>query len=286
VVLELANFQLYKFPYSPHIAVCLMITEEHLDWHTDIEEYIEAKANLFEHQKPDDIAIYFANNEYSKSIAEYSPGKKVPYYQPPGAYIREDGMIILGQTEIITKNNVRLLGEHNLENICAALTTVFEATGNFVGANEVLSSFSGLEHRLEFVREFEGTAYYDDSFATTPEAALVAIKAFREPKIIILGGYDKGLDFAPLVDELVKNNVKHVVVIGQTADHISMLLKAHGFNHVTNGLNTMAEVVAAARESAQPGDVILLSTGTSSFGMFKDYKERGDLFKQAVQQLV
>ncbi len=285
VVLELANFQLYKFPYSPHVAVCLMITEEHLDWHPDMEDYIQAKANLFRHQKADDIAIYFAKNENSKRIAGYSAGKKVPYYEQPGALVRDDGMVVIGETEVISKNEVKLLGEHNLQNICAALTTVFEATGSVDEAEAVLSSFSGLEHRLEFVRELEGVKYYDDSFATTPEAAVVALKAFLQPKIVILGGHDKGLDFTPLADEVVKSNVKQVLAIGQTAGKITELLNERGFTDITGGLAGMPEIVAAASEHAKAGDVVLLSTGCASFGMFKDYKERGDLFKQTVQEL-
>ncbi|MGH7157254.1 MAG: Mur ligase family protein, partial [Candidatus Saccharimonadales bacterium] len=144
VVLELANFQLYSLHYSPHIAVGLMITPEHLDWHPNFEEYLAAKANLFRYQKPDDIAIYFADNDYSKQIAGESPGRKIPYFESPGARVRADGMIVIGENEqeIINKTGVKLLGEHNLENICAACTAVFEAVGSLDKAKEVLSSFS------------------------------------------------------------------------------------------------------------------------------------------------
>lgn len=286
LVWELANFQLKAASYSPHVAVCLMITKEHLDWHPNFDDYLDAKANLFRHQKPEDIAIYFSENEYSKQIAASSPGKITPYYKTPGAYVREDGMIVIGQTEVSSKKEVKLLGEHNLQNICAALTTVFEATGGVDQAKEVLSSFSGLEHRLELVRELEGVKYYDDSFATTPEAAVVALKAFRQPKVVILGGHDKGLDISPLVDEVIKGDVRQVIAIGETAEKITEALKKRGFTNVTTGLGTISEIVEAARSYTQPGDIVLLSTGYASFGLFKDYKERGDLFKQAVLKLV
>ena len=285
VVLELSNFQLQDFPYSPHIAVCLMITKEHLDYHPNMDEYVEAKTGMFRHQKSDDIAVYFAKNEYSKKIADYSPGKKIPYYEAPGAFVREDGMIAIGQTEVINKKEVKLLGEHNLQNICAALTAVFEAVGSVDKAAAVLSSFSGLEHRLELVRELEGIKYYDDSFATTPEAAVVALKAFDGPKVVILGGSDKGLAFEPLADEVVKSNVRQVIAIGITAEKIADLLKSRGFTNIIPGLRTMPEIVAAARKAAQPGNVVLLSTGCASFGLFKDYKERGNQFKAAVREL-
>lgn len=285
VVLELSNFQLQDFPYSPHIAVCLMVTKEHLDYHPNMDEYVEAKTGMFRHQKSDDIAVYFAKNEYSKKIADYSPGKKIPYYEAPGAFVREDGMIAIGQTEVINKKEVKLLGEHNLQNICAALTAVFEAVGSVDKAAAVLSSFSGLEHRLELVRELESIKYYDDSFATTPEAAVVALKAFDGPKVVILGGSDKGLAFEPLADEVVKSNVRQVIAIGITAEKIADLLKSRGFTNIIPGLRTMPEIVAAARKAAQPGDVVLLSTGYPSFGLFKDYKERGNQFKAAVREL-
>ena len=285
VVLELSNFQLQDFPYSPHIAVCLMVTKEHLDYHPNMDEYVEAKTGMFRHQKSDDIAVYFAKNEYSKKIADYSPGKKIPYYEAPGAFVRDDGMIAIGQTEVINKKEVKLLGEHNLQNICAALTAVFEAVGSVDKAAAVLSSFSGLEHRLELVRELEGIKYYDDSFATTPEAAVVALKAFDGPKVVILGGSDKGLAFEPLADEVVKSNVRQVIAIGITAERIADLLKSRGFTNIIPGLRTMPEIVAAARKAAQPGNVVLLSTGCASFGLFKDYKERGNQFKAAVREL-
>jgi UDP-N-acetylmuramoylalanine--D-glutamate ligase len=288
VVWELANFQLKTASYSPHIAVCLMIMPEHMDWHPDMEDYVQSKANIFRHQKPEDIAVYFSQNDYSKQIAEHSPGRKVPYFAVPGARVRDDGMVVIGsnEQEIINKTEVKLLGEHNLQNICAACTAVFEALGGLDKAKGVLSSFSGLEHRLELVREFEGVKYYDDSFATTPETTIVALKAVPEPKILILGGHDKGADYEALADEVLEHNVKRVIAIGLVGTKIAERLKLHGFNSVSESLTDIESVVDDARQHAQPGDAVLLSTGTSSFGMFKDYKDRGNQFKKAVQALV
>ena len=316
VVLELSSFQLYQLKHSPHIGVCLMITEEHMDWHTNMQEYLDAKSNLFKYQNPEDVAVYFARDENSKKIASVSGGKKVPYYERPGGWVRDDGMILVGETEIIHKSEIKLLGEHNLQNICAAVTAVAVALRspdpsgfvresgipqdqpsgasrvNAVGgstwvdkAKVVLSSFSGLEHRLELVRELQGVKYYDDSFATTPDAAIVALKAFEEPKVVILGGSDKGLSFDELAKVVAKTNVRHAVVIGDTAETIADLLKENGFSSVTVGLEKMPEIVEAARRPAQPGDVVLLSTGCASFGLFKDYKDRGNQFKQSVLAL-
>lgn len=285
VVLELSNFQLYDLTYSPHIGVCLMITPEHMDWHPDMADYIEAKSNLFRHQKSGDFAIYLDSNEYSKKIANHSMGQKIPFYKQPGAYVRDDGMIVIEDIEIISKAEIKLLGEHNLQNVCAACTAVYKALGNLNNAKSVLTSFSGLEHRLEFVRDVDGVNYFDDSFGTTPLTAIVAMKAFIEPKVIILGGWDKGAEFNELAEELSKSNVKHAIVIGQITDKIVAALKQVGYDSITTGLTTMPEMVKVAREKAVPGDIVLLSAAASSFGLFKDYKDRGNQFKQAVQSL-
>lgn len=293
VVLEITNFQLYKLPYSPHIAVCLMITREHQDWHVDMEEYVAAKANLFRYQKPDDIAIYFAKNELSKQIAGHSPGQKIPYFAKPGAIAKDEGVIVVGdpETEIIKTDEVKLLGDHNLENICAAITAVWfslsevEDQIKLEAMRKVLAGFSGLEHRLEFVKEVDGVKYYDDSFGTTPDTAIVALRAFVEPKVVILGGHDKGLPFDSLIDEVLKQRVRKVIAVGTTGPKITEMLAAKGYKDVITDLTTMPQIVAAARQVAEPGDVVLLSAGTSSFGLFKDYQERGDKFKQAVLAL-
>jgi UDP-N-acetylmuramoylalanine--D-glutamate ligase len=287
VVLELSNFQLYKFTHSPHIAVCLMIVPEHLDWHPDVEDYLEAKSNIFTHQKQDDIAIYFDGNEHSRQLAYSSLGIKIPFYLTPGARIREDGKIVIGEpeTEIINKNEVKLLGEHNLQNICAAVTAVWQATQDKDAITKVITSFAGMEHRLEFVREINGVKYYDDSFGTTPETAIVAMKSFNQPKVLILGGSDKGANYETLADEALKGNVRHVIAIGQTGPNIAELLRKRGYDQITEDVKNMPEIVKKAQQNAQNGDIVLLSTASASFGLFKDYKDRGDQFKQAVQEL-
>jgi UDP-N-acetylmuramoylalanine--D-glutamate ligase len=294
VVLELSNFQLYKFPYSPRIAVCLMITPEHLDWHPNLEDYIEAKANIFTHQKAEDTAIYFDANEYSRQLAYRSAGVKIPFFQTPGARVREDGKIVITESdaEIIHKDEIKLLGEHNLQNVCAAITAVWfglKDTEDHVkteAIRQVLTTFTGLEHRLEFVRELEGVMYYDDTFSTNPSTTIVALNSFKQPKVIVLGGIDKGLSFEEMTSEVVKSNVRHAIVIGTVAEKIARLLRDKGFNSITTDLKTMQEIVKKAKEVAQPGDIVLLSPGSSSFDMFENYKVRGEQFKQAVQELV
>ncbi len=284
VVLELSSFQLIDLKYSPHIGVCLMVVPEHLNWHEDYEEYVAAKQQLFIHQQEKDIAIYYAPNETSESIAAASEGQLLPYMQQPGARV-QDGVISIDGQEICKTHELRLLGGHNVQNACAAVTAVWQATHNIPAIRKALTSFSGLEHRLEFVRQFDGVKYYDDSFGTTPETAIVAMEAFAEPKVVILGGSDKGASFEELAQSVVKNNVRTVIAIGQMGPVIAHELSKLGYEHIVEGARNMAEIISQARISAQDGDVVLLSTGCASFGMFENYKDRGNQFKEAVLAL-
>lgn len=292
IVLEQSSFQLIDQKHSPHIAVCLMVVPEHLDWHTDLDEYITAKSQLFIHQSTDDTAIYYADNQQSKDIASCSGGKLVPFYAPPGAVVVNNKIQIDGQT-ICSTDQIKLPGKHNRQNVCAAVTAVWfslspverQITQNKEAIYQVLSSFTGLEHRLELVREFKGVKYYDDSFGTTPETAIVAIQTFDAPKIVILGGSDKGASYDKLADTINANNVRHVLTIGQTGPSIETTLKQRGYDSVSHSGNSMKEMVANAQELAEIGDVVLLSPACASFGLFKDYKDRGEQFKKAVLAL-
>ncbi|MGC1177338.1 MAG: UDP-N-acetylmuramoyl-L-alanine--D-glutamate ligase [Candidatus Saccharimonadales bacterium] len=284
VVLELANFQLIDLKYSSHIAVCLMISPEHLDWHADSEAYYEAKTQLFRYQTAADIAIYYADNEISKQIADSSSAEKIPYMTPPGAAVNGDKIMIDDQI-ICAASELKLLGKHNWQNVCAAVTAIWQVTQNIAAIRSVLTTFSGLEHRLELVRELDGTRYYDDSFGTTPETAIVALQAFAEPKVIILGGSDKGADYTELARTVAKSNVREALLIGEQAERIKEALMQVSFTNTMPGGTTMTEIVTTAREQAQSGDVILLSPACASFDMFKNYKDRGEQFKIAVQAL-
>lgn len=284
VVLELSSFQLIDLRYSPHIAVCLMVEPEHLDWHEDFEEYIAAKQQLFIHQKSDDVAIYYAPNENSLSIADASEGTVLPYYEKPGAIV-SGNEITIDNTTICDTDELQLLGEHNWQNACAAVTAVWQVAPDVAAIKSALTHFSGLEHRLEFVRELSGVRYYDDSFGTTPETAIVAIKAFSEPKVLILGGSDKGVTFEKLAQTVKDSNVRSVITIGQMGPVISEELRKVGFTDIVEGGSNTDKIVRQAQEIAQSGDVVLLSTACASFDMFKNYKDRGDQFKAAVTTL-
>ncbi|HSH56089.1 MAG TPA: UDP-N-acetylmuramoyl-L-alanine--D-glutamate ligase [Candidatus Limnocylindrales bacterium] len=284
VVLELANFQLIDLKHSPHIAVCLMVVPEHMDWHTDMQEYVTAKAQLFRWQSENGIAIHYARNEHSSLIAAASPGSKIPYMEAPGAKVI-DGVITIAGQQVCRTDEIKLLGEHNWQNICAAVTAVWQVTRDCEAMRKVATTFSGLEHRLEFVRELSGVKYYDDSFGTTPETAIVAMQAFEEPKVVILGGSDKGATYESLAETVARSNVRQTILIGVTAPAIERALRAAGFSNIQTGAQNMAEIVAQARSAAQLGDTVLLSTGCASFDMFRNYKDRGNQFKQIVSEL-
>lgn len=285
VVLELSSFQLIDVRRSPHIAVCLMVVPEHLNWHADMAEYVGAKSQLFAHQTAEDIAIYFAENDLSRQIASTGIGQKLPYFTPPGASV-VDGVIQIDGQAICKTDELKLLGKHNWQNACAAVTTVWQTCVRDVTAlRSVLTTFTGLEHRLELVRELDGVKYYDDSFGTTPETALVALEAFEQPKVLILGGSDKGASYDALAKAVTENNVRTVLLIGEQAGRIQAALEAVNYTVFMSGGATMNEIVANARTAAQPNDVVLLSTGCASFDMFTDYKDRGNQFKTCVNKL-
>lgn len=305
VVLELSSFQLIDLQQSPHIAVCLMVVPEHLDWHADLEEYTTAKEQLFARQGTADVAVYFHDNETSKRIAGAGQAQKVPYYHSPGAEVIEDKIIIDG-TEVCRVDELKLLGQHNWQNVCAAITAVWYACLEVCGPSQrpdtdamhsVLATFSGLEYRLELVGELEGVRYYNDSFGTTPETAMVALQALSQPKVVILGGSTKHADFSELAKTVTRTNIRKVILIGNTshpayataAPDIEAAFRSVGFDNyvslVKAGGATMSEIVQTAHSLAQPGDIVLLSTGCASFDMFQNYKDRGNQFKQAVQAL-
>lgn len=285
VVLELANFQLIDLKHSPALAVCLMVEPEHMDWHKNVAEYITSKQQLFRWQKAEDRAIYFTGNEYSMDIVSVSPGQTIPYFEAPGAFVENGEIIIAGQT-ICKTSDLKLLGAHNWQNACAAVTAIWQISQEVEAIRSVLTTFTGLEHRLELVRELDGVKYYDDSFGTTPSTAQVAIAALSQPKIIILGGSDKGAAYDDLAKTVAGGNVKQALLIGDQAERIKQALNDAGFsNHLPGGTN-MSEIVAKAHGLSQPGDVVLLSTACASFDMFKNYKDRGEQFKAEVLKLV
>ncbi len=295
VVLELSSFQLQDLKKSPHIGVMLMTTSEHLDYHKDLPEYIEAKRNLLRFQDKEDFAVI--NRDYAASresdvltngqIFQVSREEDVSQ----GCYVKDGKVWIRGAevtprpVVIIDTKDILLPGEHNLENVCAAVMAAYLSGVSKQNIAQVLKTFKGLEHRLELVREIRSVRYYDDSFSTTPETAIAAIKAFSEPEILILGGSSKRSDFKHL-GEVISNapNIKAIIGVGEEWIRIKFELPNSKIPVVENCKN-MKEIVKEARKLAEKGDVVLLSPACASFGMFKNYKQRGDLFKEEVGRL-
>ncbi len=286
VVYELSSFQLWDAVKSPQVAVVLGIELEHLDVHKDFEEYVDAKANIARFQTEDDTVIYNTINQFSTAIAVMSKAKQIPYQHKEFAHVR-DGFFWYGAIKICSTSAVHLPGAHNLDNACAAIDAAWEWVKAPADITKGLEDFAGLPHRLRFVKEVDGVAYYDDSIATTPGSAIAALRAFDAPKIMILGGSYKGADYTELAAEIASHHVSRCILIGDEAFKIQESLRSHAVKNITNlGANTtMSEIVMNAKNLAHVGDVVVLSPACASFGMFKNYVDRGEQFIKAVEAL-
>jgi UDP-N-acetylmuramoylalanine--D-glutamate ligase len=287
VVYELSSFQLWDITQSPHIAVVLMIEPDHLDVHASFEEYVGVKSRIAAYQDKTDVMIWNPRNEYASSIGRSSCGIAAPYLVDSGAYAR-DGRFWFGPEQLCSVDVLRLPGKHNIENACAAIAACWYALdGDTAVVREAveagLGAFTGLPHRLKFVREVAGVRYYDDSIATTAGSAIAALRSFDGPKVIILGGSDKGTSYQDVIDECVRASVR-VVAIGQTGVQIAELCGRVGVSFARE-TGSMKEVVARASHEAHPGDVVILSPASASFDQYKSYGDRGDQFIAAVKEL-
>lgn len=300
VVLELSSFQTEDLRKSPHIAVVLRTTQEHLanfdplatNFHASREAYIEAKKPIVRFQTSRDYAILNADDPTSSSFAKETPAR-VYYFsrhdRNADAYV-DAGRVFLKQNnidEVICRaDEIILLGEHNLENIAAAALAATLAGVDIASIRHVARVFPGLPHRLEFVRRVGRVDYYDDSFSTVPETAIAAIAAFRKPIILIAGGSEKGSDFTSMGSIIAKSSVKAVIVIGAMTGRIVRALRQARFaGKIITGCQSMHEIVQKAAGISQNGDVVLLSPACASFDMFQNYKERGKQFAHEVSGL-
>ena len=295
VVYELSSFQLWDLERSPHIAVVLMIEADHLDVHADFAEYIGAKANIVRTQTQSDICVYQPGNEYSQAIAKTQP-QFATHAAPFNAPAQNDVIVarVEGDTFVLSDGRavcgtaaVKLPGAHNLENACAAISACLPYLRDLAVVEKGLAAFEGLDHRLKFVAEVNDVRYYDDSIATTPGSAIAALAAFSQPKVMIMGGSSKGADFAAFAMAAQDAMVRHVVLIGDEAAAIAAALEewAPEIARTVLAETTMAAAVQTAANTAEAGDVVVLSPACASFGMFKDYKDRGEQFIAAVKNL-
>lgn len=301
VIYELSSFQLWDAQKSPHIAVLNNLEVDHLDIHDDFEDYVAAKMNIAKNQTENDFFIFNAENSIVLKNVENLKGQLKAELQPFQnynlAHIQEN-YFLWGDEIIFETDILKIPGEHNQKNACAAMIATFdflrekgfEIEEIFDFWREGLSKFTGLPHRLKFVREFEGVRFYDDSIATTPGSAIAALNSFKKPKILILGGSNKGADLSELIEKIAKmpeQELRKVILMGSESEKLAQKLISSGFERFINlGAKTnMQEVVKTAFENAKSGDVVILSPAHASFDMFKSYVDRGEQFVENVNLL-
>lgn len=297
VVLELSSFQLRRLSVtqrSPHVSVLTNISPNHLDRHSDMNDYIQSKKNIILHQDRKDYAVInYDDPELRKwekdckgRILWYSTREKVRN----GAFIENNDMVVSFDAQmkkIACLSGIKMPGLHNIQNILAASCTAYLAGAEEEHIKRSITTFTGLEHRLEFVREVNGIRYFNDSKATTPESAIAAVKAFQEPVILIAGGSDKGSNFDEFTGVCMRYT-KAIILIGTTAKKIHDLIQLKMSDTGKPFLfmaNTLDEAFQQANTIAKTGEVVLLSPACASYDMFLNYEERGKQFKQLVQAL-
>jgi UDP-N-acetylmuramoylalanine--D-glutamate ligase len=309
VVMEVSSFQLELMSLSPQVAAVLNLTPNHLDRHGTMEAYRKAKARILQFQQPGDRAVLGRDDAGAWSLAGMVKGQTLSFGFSPLAsdqagtffwkdflYLRPPAKADISGTDLhpeplatdvrlLSRQDVALRGEHNLLNVMAACTIAAAAGLPLQAMKAGVENFSGVAHRLEFVRSWGGADWYNDSIATAPERAMAAIRSFDEPLVLLAGGRDKNLPWGDFA-RLAKHRVDQLIVFGEAAELISEAARAAGFNplkivHCT-GLH---EAVQAAAQIVKPGYVVLLSPGGTSFDEFNDFEERGKCFAQWVKEL-
>lgn len=296
VVLELSSFQLHTMRNRINTAVVTNLSPNHLDVHTSMSEYSDAKKNIFLYQNENDTLVVNYDNDITRGFASEGPGKVIMFSR---ACPLDEGMVLSGSSivyrhvgkeqEILNTNDILIPGVHNIENYMAAAA----ATADFVEPDDVkavAASFRGVEHRSEHVRDLGGVSFYNDSIGSSPTRTMASINAFKNKVILIAGGYDKHLPYDDMGPTLAER-VKCLVLVGQTSDKIQKALKDE-IEKTGNGrdipvilCSTMEDAVKKAYENAASGDVILLSPASASFDMYKNFEERGNHFKSIVLKL-
>ena len=293
-VVELSSFQLISMRKSPDCAAITNIYPDHLNVHSSMQEYVDAKKNLILHQNAFSTTVLNLDNEVN-NLSEFVRGSlyKFSLKSKPerGSYLDEEDWLCFtdkGVTErIVHKDEIKIPGMHNVENYLTAISLVHGEASNEAIA-ETARTFGGVEHRIEFVREFDGVRYYNDSIATSPVSVIAGLNAFDRKVIMIAGGSDKKLDYNQLA-EPINNYVKTLVLLGATADKIDKAVRAYS-NYSENEcriirVKTMEEAVEAARKAAISGDIVTLSPASASFDMYKNFEERGRHYKNVVNAL-
>lgn len=290
VVLELSSFQLMSIKEPVEVALITNVSPNHLDIHKDMEEYIEAKKNIFKYQRKDDLLVINEDNKVTKSMEKECIGRVLKFSMKEklkkGAFFYDEHLYI-NEKKVCNMNEVKLKGMHNIENLLAAFCCVSEDI-SIDSMEKVAKNFAGVEHRLELVKEIQGVKYFNDSIASSPTRTLAGLKSFDRPVILIAGGYDKNISFDILAKEGI-SHIKHLILLGDTKYKIEEAFKnimKDSNQYIPISIcNSIEEAVNIAKENAKFGDIVTLSPACASFDMFKNFEERGNKFKSIINNL-
>lgn len=294
VVLELSSFQLMGMKVSPEVAIITNLSPNHLDIHKSMEEYVESKKNIFRFQNRNGILILNNDNEITRNMEREATGR-VNFFSRQrsveiGAYVKDKNIVLAGNGEeqvVCSEDEVKLPGLYNVENILAASAAVRELC-SVESIRDVAVTFTGVEHRREFVREVDGVKYYNDSIASTPTRVAASLSSFDQKVILIAGGYDKKIPFDELASAGIKK-VKLLILMGVTAPKIEAAFKKEmdggGVSIPIIHVSSLEEAVQTARKHSSNGDIVTLSPACASFDMFKNFEERGERFKEYVNKM-
>lgn len=290
-VLEVSSYQLESInKFKPFISAILNITPEHLNRHKTMENYIDSKSKIFQNQTKEDYTILNKDDSIVYSLKS-KPKSKVLLFSrkeilAEGAFIEDDSIKVVindKKNTIIHIEDLNILGEHNLENALAAALLAYCLNIEPSIIKKVLKEFKGIEHRIEYVCEIDGVAYYNDSKGTNPVSSIKAIETINRPIVLIAGGMDENIDFSIFVKSL-KDRTKAMILIGETANIIKKEALSHGFENIYKE-KSLEEAVYRAKELSARGDAVLLSPACASWDMFKNFEERGFIFKNTVMGL-
>jgi len=296
-ILELSSFQLDLMKHVPNISAILNITPNHLDRHKTFNAYIAAKARILKYQNHTDTAILGSDDPTAWSLHEEVEGKLISFgfnqvsKDQPGCFLKNNDLILFdGENTqfIMKKEDIQLRGKHNVNNVLAACACAYTAGITIDSMREGTRNFKGIAHRLEFIRELNGVTWINDSIATAPERTSAAIRSFSEPLVLLLGGRDKDLPWNDLAS-LIKQRVDHVVVFGEASEKIISAIsniKQNAREVTLNRCGNLEEAVKQAHRIAEPGDIVLLAPGGTSYDEFKDFEERGESYRKWVKQLI
>jgi UDP-N-acetylmuramoylalanine--D-glutamate ligase len=294
-ILEISSFQLEQMTLSPNVATILNITPNHLDRHSTMEAYTAAKQRILDFQATGDTAVLCREDPGSWRLRDKVHGRLFSFgfgHTPDkqdGSFL-SDGVLHMcergAEIPLLRRDQIQLRGEHNVMNVLAAFAIGCAAGVPLDAMLEAAADFRGVAHRLEFVREWNGAKWYNDSIATAPERTMAAIRSFTEPIVLLLGGRDKNLPWEELA-ALVHERVERVVLFGEAAEKIAAALEqAHGpLQKTVEHCKSLEEAVQVAARVVEPGEVVLLSPGGTSFDQFRDFEERGEAFRKWVSDL-